>query len=84
MKTKITSISFLVLAIVAAFSSHAMSRTSLALVQGYIKGNPNGTICQVSILCSDTGGQLCRVGTTQVWGKDSSGRCILEVYRAPD
>lgn len=72
--------------IAIAISANAMDskRQSLALVQGYIKTGPAGTICQVSILCSDSGGQLCKVGSTQVWGKASNGQCILEVYKAPE
>lgn len=84
MKSKLISLSLISLAIAGAFTTQAMNKSSLVLVQGYIRGNPQGTTCQISILCSNTVNQLCMVGTTQVWGKDASGKCILEVYRAPD
>lgn len=84
-KTKIgVLIAFVALAIAGAFTTHAMNKSSLVLVQGYIRGNPLGTACQVSIWCSTTGNQLCMVGTTQVWGKDAAGKCILEVYKVPE
>lgn len=80
----IIPIAIIALAITGALTTQAMNSSSFVLVQGYIKGNPQGTACQASIWCSNTGNQLCMVGTTQVWGKDSFGRCILEVYKAPD
>jgi len=35
-------------------------------IQGYVKGNPQGTVCTASIMCSDDAGPLCTVGTTQI------------------
>lgn len=84
MKSKSISLVLIVLAIAGAFTTQAKNRNSFALVQGYIKGNPQGTACQISILCSNTVNQLCMVGSTQVWGKNANGQCILEVYKAPD
>ena len=71
------------LAIVGAFTTHAMSRSSKVTtsIQGYVKANPLGTVCNVSIFCSDDPGPLCMVGTTQIFGEDSSGKCIVELHR---
>lgn len=77
-------IAIVAIAIAGAFTTQAKNRNSFALVQGYIKGNPQGTACQISIWCSNTGNQLCMVGTTQVWGKNANGQCVLEVYKAPE
>lgn len=83
MKSKLLSFSFIILAIIGAFTSHAMNRskTSMTSIQGYVRLNPQGTLCNVSIWCSDEPGPLCMLGTTQIWGKDHSGRCIVELHR---
>jgi hypothetical protein len=75
-----------IIAIAGAFATNTKIRSqkTLALVQGYIQGGPAGTICQVSIMCSTDYNQLCKVGTTQVWGKDAAGKCTLEVYKVPE
>ena len=71
------------LAIAGAFSTHAMSRSSkaVAVFPGYTKGNLAGTICNTSIDCTSEPGELCMVGSTQVWGKDASNRCVVELHR---
>lgn len=72
----------LALAIAAAFTSHAMNKSSkLTSIQGYVRLNPEGTVCNISIWCSDSPGPLCMLGTTQIYGKNSAGRCIVELYR---
>ena len=85
MKTfrKMIPIAFFALAIIGAFTTHAMSTSSkkVANFQGYVKVNPLGTICNTSIMCSDIPDAICTVGTTQVWGKDASGKCVVELYR---
>lgn len=85
-KSIIIPIAIVAIAIAGAFTTQAKNneKNTLVLVQGYIKGNPQGTACQISIWCSNTGNQLCMVGTTQVWGKNANGQCILEVYKAPE
>lgn len=50
-------------------------------IQGYVRANPLGTKCNTSIMCSDDGLQLCTVGATQIWGKDSFGNCVVELRR---
>lgn len=81
---KLIPLTFIALAIIGAFTTQAMNRSATTLVQGYIRGNPQGTSCLASIWCSTDGNQICMVGTTQVWGKSVNGQCILEVYRAPE
>lgn len=83
MKSKLISLSFIVLAIVGAFTTQAgnQSKASMTSIQGYVRHNAPGTICSVSIWCSDVDGPICMSGTTQIWGKDHSGRCIVELHR---
>lgn len=73
------------LAIAGAFTTHAMSRSSKATTnfQGYVKANPLGTVCNLSIMCTDDPGPICKVGSTQIWGKDASGKCVVELHRIP-
>jgi hypothetical protein len=82
MKTKFISLTVFALAIIGALTTHAMnnSTTSLMSIQGYIQGNPTGTICTRSVWCSDIIGPICMSGTTQIYGKDASGRCIVTLY----
>lgn len=81
--SKLIPMAFVALAIAGAFTTHAMSRSTKDVTnfQGYVKQNPLGTMCNVSITCSDVPDALCKVGTTQIWGKDASGKCIVELYR---
>lgn len=83
MKSKLISLTFIVLAIVGAFTTQAMNNSvaSMTSIQGYVRGNPLGTVCSASIWCSDVDGPICMSGTTQIWGKDHSGRCIVELHR---
>lgn len=71
-------------AIAGAFSTQAMNRSGqkVATFQGYVKANPLGTMCNTSISCSDIPNELCKVGNTQVYGKDASGKCVVELYRS--
>ncbi|MEO8235822.1 MAG: DUF6520 family protein [Flavobacterium sp.] len=71
------------LAIAGAFTTQAMNRSNkkVSIFQGYVKVNPLGTMCNTSITCSSDPDELCKVGTTQIWGKDASGKCIVELYR---
>lgn len=83
---KLIPMAFVALAIAGAFTTHAMSTSAKGVTanwQGYVKVNPLGTVCNTSIICSDFPNALCTIGTTQVWGKDGSGRCVVELYRIP-
>lgn len=73
----------LAIAITGALTTHAMSSSAKKATnfQGYVKANPLGTVCNTSIMCSDIQDELCKVGTTQVYGKDASGKCVVELYR---
>lgn len=76
------TMAILLLAVVGAFTSQAMSNSvKLTSIQGYVKLNPTGTICEASIWCSDVPGAVCMVGSTQIWGKDASGKCVVKLYR---
>lgn len=79
---KIIPVAVLALAIASAFSAHGVNRSqTTSSVQGYNQLNPQGTICEVSLICSDISGPLCVIGGTQVWGKDFSGKCVVRLYR---
>lgn len=82
---KLIPMAFFALAIVGAFTTHAMGHSTKVTTNfpGYVKGNALGTICTASIQCSDVGGPLCMVGSTQIWGKDINGKCVVELHRVP-
>lgn len=79
---KMIPMAALTFAVAGAFASQAMNKTlKLTSIQGYVKLNATGTVCERSIWCSDAPGPLCMLGTTQIWDKDASGRCIVQLYR---
>lgn len=61
--------------------NHSVSKGTLAPVQAYIRNNPLGTSCTESIMCSDQVFDLCTSGGVQLWKKNTSDRCVLEVYK---
>lgn len=81
--SKFIPMAVVALALVGALSSFTVNKDSKETIniQGYLKANPFGTVCNTSIMCSDDGIQLCTVGSTQVWGKDGSGNCVVELRR---
>jgi len=87
---KIIPILVIMLAITAAFATNASIRSNgikPILIQGYIRNNPVGTDCIASVMCADVVNNICTVngqpGGIQVWGKNSAGRCIVELYKIP-
>lgn len=83
---KVIPMAVFALAIVGAFTTNAMTRNSKVVnsVQAYIRANPQGTTCNISNQCSDIPGPVCMLGgTTQLWGKDSAGKCVVELYHFP-
>ena len=81
--SKFIPMAALALGLVGALSSFTMSEDAnlTTNIQGYVKLNPMGTECESSILCSNDPGPLCTVGTTQIWGKDFNGNCVVELKR---
>ncbi|WP_162127507.1 hypothetical protein [Flavobacterium phycosphaerae] len=81
--SKFIPMAVLALGLVGALSSFTSSNNAKDTVniQGYLKANPFGTVCNTSIMCSDDIGPLCTVGSTQVWGKDANGNCVVELKR---
>lgn len=81
---QILPVAAMLLATAGAFSTQAVERNSAAAVnhQGFIRSNDQGTVCNLSLMCSDIQGDLCVVGTTQLWGKDDIGRCVVPRYKA--
>lgn len=77
------------LAIVGAFATNITSKssTSVSHVQGFVKLNPLGTVCDTPEMCTSDFGVICTVGDipngTQLWGKNSNDRCVVELYRIP-
>lgn len=82
MKTKFIPSILFALTIVATITANAMHNNAKPLTsfQGYIKGNPSGTICTSSVWCSDVVGPICMSGLTQIFGKDASGKCVVTLY----
>lgn len=74
-------------AIVGAFATNSSHETasSASHVQGFVKLNPLGTVCDTPEMCSTEFGPICTVGSDangdQLWGKDGSDRCVVELYR---
>jgi hypothetical protein len=63
MKKVILPALVIVLAVTSAFTTEAASKSSLAIVAGYLPHNPQGTDCEQKDDCSDVNtGTLCRVG----------------------
>lgn len=74
-------------AIVGAFATNSThtATTSTSHVQGFVKLNPLGTVCDTPEMCTTEFGVICTVGdipnATQLWGKNSNDRCVVELYR---
>ncbi len=83
MISRIIPVAAMLLATAGAIGTHAMERQarSSALHDGFIRGNQLGTVCTLSNMCSDQEGEICTVGSTQLWGKDGAGRCVVERYK---
>ena len=81
--SKFIPMAVLALGIFGAMSSFTVSKDSkLAInIQGYTRANPQGTVCNTSIMCANDFGPVCTVGTTQVWDKDVLGNCVVELKR---
>lgn len=75
------------LAIVGAFATNISKEASKTFsnVEGFVKLNPLGTACDTPDMCSIVQGEICTVGNvpdgTQLWGKNSSDRCVVELYK---
>ena len=86
---RLIPILFFGLAIVGAYAtqSNKESFTHDSPVQGFVKLNPLGAVCDSPEMCTSDFGVLCTVGNipngTQLWGKDSNDRCVVELYRIP-
>lgn len=81
--SKFIPMAVLALGIVGALSSFTVSKNSKVAINipAFVKVNPLGTQCNTSLMCSNDPGPLCTSGTTQIWGKDASGKCVVELYR---
>lgn len=81
--SKFIPMAVVALGIVGALSSFSSSNSSKVAINipGFVKANPLGTVCNSSIMCSNDVAPLCTSGTTQIWGKDASGKCVVELYR---
>ncbi|GAA6765742.1 hypothetical protein AAFH68_16800 [Flavobacterium sp. CGRL1] len=63
MKKVILPALVIVLAVTSAFTTEASSKSSLAVVEGYLPHNAQGSNCEQKDDCSDVNtGTLCRVG----------------------
>lgn len=77
----------LALGMVGALSSFTASKNSKLTVNipGFIKANPLGTQCSTSLMCADDSGPLCTSGAAgtgvQIFGKNASGNCVVELFR---
>lgn len=86
MKKLIVPMLVIVAAATSAFSTDASAKKSLALVQGFIPHNAEGTDCEQKNDCSDVNrGIVCRVGQVssgaQLYIKDANDECVLTGYK---
>lgn len=76
---------FFTLAVIGAFSTHAMNTTkkvnATTTAQGYFKGNPQGSVCNIAIECILEDGPICTSGGVQVWGMDANDKCLRELHK---
>lgn len=82
--SKFIPMAALALGLVGALSSFTVSKNSkLAInIPAFVKVNPLGTQCTTSLMCSDDPGPLCTSASgVQIWGKNASGNCVVELYR---
>lgn len=82
--SKFIPMAVVALALVGALSSFTVSRDSkLAInIPAFVKVNPLGTQCTSSLMCSDDVAAICTSATgVQIWGKDASGKCVVQLYR---
>ena len=74
-------------AVMGAFATNSEQAASKSLshVEGFVKLNPLGTVCDQPEMCSFDPGEICTVGDipsgTQLWGKNQNDRCVVELYR---
>jgi hypothetical protein len=81
--SKFIPMAVLALGLVGALSSFTTSKSAKVTINipGFVKLNPQGTVCDASVMCSDDPGPLCTFGTTQIWGKNADGKCVVELRR---
>lgn len=86
MKNAILPVLVIVLAVTSAFTTDAASKSRVAIVEGYIPHNQNGTDCEQKDDCSDSNtGTLCRVGQVptgaQLFIKNANDQCLRTGYK---
>jgi hypothetical protein len=80
--SKFIPMAVVAIAMVGALSSFESKDSKETInIQGYTRVVPDGSVCNTSSMCSDDGLQLCTFGSTQVWGKDGAGKCVVELKR---
>jgi hypothetical protein len=80
---QIVPVAAIVLAMAGAFSTHAMNRSkTLAPQQGHVQLDPFGNQCENPVMCETINtGSLCTSGSSQAWGKDGAGKCVVKLYQ---
>lgn len=86
MKNAILPVLVIVLAVTSAFTTDAASKSRLAIVNGYLPNNPQGTDCEQKDDCSDVNtGTLCRVGQVpagqQLFILNANDQCLKTGYK---
>lgn len=86
MKKLITPAVVILMAVTSAFSTGDSSNKNLAIVDGFIKHNVEGTNCEKKNKCSTINtGTLCRVGQVpagaQLWIMNADIECLLTGYK---
>lgn len=77
----IMPVAVLFLATGFALSTSAMNKKAVAApVQGYVHVLTEDD-CDESIMCSDIEGDLCTIGSQQVWGKNPANQCTERLFK---
>lgn len=86
MKNAILPVLVIVLAVTSAFTTEAASKSRVAIVEGFLPHNEQGTDCEQKDDCSDVNtGTLCRVGQVsagqQLFIKNANDQCLKTGYK---
>ena len=77
----IMPVAVVLLATGSALSTSAMNKKAdTAPVQGYVHVLTEDD-CDESIMCSDIEGDLCTIGSEQVFGKNPANKCTVRLFK---
>jgi hypothetical protein len=85
MKRAFLTVLVIVLAVTSAFTTADASKSTVAIFEGYLPHNIQGTDCELKDNCSTTGGSFCRVGQNpsgqRLYIMNENDECLRVGYR---